>query len=211
MDIELIISFLFTSIALALMPGPDNVFVLTESITKGKRNGIIVSAGLTSGVIIHTVLIATGLSILIKQSPLVFNGIKIFGAIYLLYLAYLTYKEEATIVVGAINSESDIQIKEEWFPLLKKGFFMNVLNPKVTLFFIAFLPQFVSDDGFPFFVQIVLLGIIFMIQAFWVFSLISVVAGNLRKLLKSGKFLKKIKWVKIIVLIVLAAFLIKST
>jgi len=211
MDIELIISFLFTSIALALMPGPDNVFVLTESITKGKRNGIIISAGLASGVIIHTILIATGLSILIKQSPLVFNGIKIFGALYLLYLAYLTYKEEATIVVSEINADSDTQRKEEWFPLLKKGFFMNVLNPKVTLFFIAFLPQFVSDDGLPFFIQIVLLGIIFMIQAFLVFSLISAVAGSLSKLLNSGKFWKKIKWIKIIVLVALAAFLIIST
>ena len=211
MDIELIISFLFTSIALALMPGPDNVFVLTESITKGKRNGIIVSAGLASGVIIHTILIATGLSILIKQSPLVFNGIKIFGAIYLLYLAYLTYKEEATIVIGEINSESEIKIKEDWFPLFKQGFFMNVLNPKVTLFFIAFLPQFVSDDGFPFFVQIVILGIIFMVQAFWVFSLISIVAGSLSKLLNSGKFWKKIKWIKIAVLTLLAGLLILST
>jgi len=208
MDIELIISFLLASIALALMPGPDNVFVLTESITKGKRNGIIISAGLASGVIIHTILIATGLSILIQQSPIVFNGIKIFGAIYLLYLAYLTYKEEIFIVAGKIDSENEIQIKEKWFPLFKKGFLMNVLNPKVTLFFIAFLPQFVSNDGLPFFIQIVLLGMIFMIQAFLVFSLISIVAGNLSKLFNSGKFWKKLKWIKIIVLIVLAAFLI---
>ena len=94
MDIELLISFLLASITLSLIPGPDNVFVLTESITKGKRNGIIISAGLASGIIVHTIVIATGLSILVQQSPYVFNGIKIFGAIYLLYLAYLAYKEE---------------------------------------------------------------------------------------------------------------------
>jgi len=192
------------------MPGPDNVFVLTESITKGKRNGIIISAGLASGIIVHTIVIATGLSILVQQSPYVYNGIKIFGAIYLLYLAYLTYKEEIS-TVNISGQSYDLDIKEKWFPLFKKGFFMNVLNPKVTLFFIAFLPQFVTKDGLPFSVQIIILGIIFMIQAFLVFSLISIVAGNLSQLVNSDKFWKKVKWIKIAVLTLLAGFLILTT
>ncbi|MEE9361603.1 MAG: LysE family translocator [Cellulophaga sp.] len=149
------------------MPGPDNVFVLTESITKGKRNGIIISAGLASGIIIHTIVIATGLSVLVQQSPSIFNGIKIFGAIYLLYL---TNKEEM-ISVNISNQSNDLEIKEKWFPLFKKGFIMNVLNPKVILFFIAFLPQFVNKDGLLFSVQIIILGIIFMLQAFLVLLL----------------------------------------
>ena len=207
MDIELLISFLLASITLSLMPGPDNVFVLTESITKGKRNGIIISAGLASGIIVHTIVIATGLSILVQQSPYVLNGIKIFGAIYLLYLAYLTYKEE-TSTVSISNQTNGLEIKEKWFPLYKKGFIMNVLNPKVTLFFIAFLPQFVSKDGLPFSVQIIFLGIVFMIQAFLVFSIISIVSGKLRKFLNSSVFWKKVKWIKIAVLILLAGFLL---
>ncbi len=211
MDIELLISFLLASITLSLMPGPDNVFVLTESITKGKRNGIIISAGLASGIIVHTIVIATGLSVLVQQSPYIFNGIKIFGAIYLLYLAYLAYKEEPTNVVGKANHSSNLTIKEKWFPLYKKGFFMNVLNPKVTLFFIAFLPQFVKKDGHPFFVQIIILGIIFMIQAFLVFSIIAAIAGNLRQLVNSDKFWKKVKWIKIAVLTLLAGFLVLAT
>ena len=192
------------------MPGPDNVFVLTESITKGKRNGIIISAGLASGIIVHTIVIATGLSILVQQSTYVFNGIKIFGAIYLLYLAYLTYKEE-TSTVSISNQSKDLDIKEKWFSLFKKGFFMNVLNPKVTLFFIAFLPQFVNKDGLPFSLQIIILGILFMIQAFLVFSIISIVAGNLRQLVNSDKFWEKVKWIKIAVLTLLAGFLILTT
>ena len=207
MSIELLISFLLASITLSLMPGPDNVFVLTESITKGKRNGIIISAGLASGIIIHTIVIATGLSVLLQQSSYAFNGIKIFGAIYLLYLAYLTYNEKK-ITVSISKQSKDSALKEDWFPLFKKGFIMNVLNPKVTLFFIAFLPQFVNKDGLPFSIQIIILGILFMIQAFLVFSTISIVAGNLRLLVNSDAFWKKIKWIKITVLILLAGFLI---
>ncbi len=210
MDIELLLSFLLASIALSLMPGPDNVFVLTESITKGKRNGVIISSGLASGIIVHTIVIATGLSILIQQSPLVFNGIKIFGAIYLLYLAYLTYNEEA-LSVNISDSGEGIGVKEKGFPLFRKGFFMNVLNPKVTLFFIAFLPQFVSKDWLSFPVQIVILGVVFMVQAFLVFSTISIVAGSIRKLINSDKFWKKVKWIKMSVLILLAGFLFFST
>ena len=189
------------------MPGPDNVFVLTESITKGKRNGIIISAGLASGIIIHTIVIATGLSILVQQSPYVFTGIKIFGAIYLLYLAYLTYKE-GTNMASVSNQSSGIEKKEKWFPLYKKGFIMNVLNPKVTLFFIAFLPQFVSKNGLPFSVQIFFLGIIFMIQAFLVFSIIAIVSEKLRQYLNSSVFWTKVKWVKMAILILLAGFLL---
>ncbi|MCK5775103.1 MAG: LysE family translocator [Bacteroidales bacterium] len=207
MDIELLISFLLASITLSLMPGPDNVFVLTESITKGKRNGIIISAGLASGIIIHTIVIATGLSILVQQSPYVFTGIKIFGAIYLLYLAYLTYKE-GTNMASVSNQSSGIEKKEKWFPLYKKGFIMNVLNPKVTLFFIAFLPQFVSKNGLPFSVQIFFLGIIFMIQAFLVFSIIAIVSEKLRQYLNSSVFWTKVKWVKMAILILLAGFLL---
>ena len=207
MDIELLISFLLASITLSLMPGPYNVFVLTESITKGKRNGIIISAGLASGIIIHTIIIATGLSILVQKSPSIFTGIKIFGAIYLLYLAYLTYKEETT-TVNISNKNNNEEIKEKWFPLYKKGFIMNVLNPKVTLFFIAFLPQFVSKGGFTFSLQIIILGIIFMLQAFLVFSSIAIVAEKLRQYLNSSVFWEKVKWVKMAILILLAGFLL---
>ena len=150
---------------------------------------------------------ATGLSILIQQSPYVFNGIKIFGAIYLLYLAYMAYKGK-TNTVSISNRTNSSDIEKKWFPIYKKGFIMNVLNPKVTLFFIAFLPQFVSKTGPPFTVQIIVLGIIFIIQAFVVFSLIAIVSGKLRHYLNSSVFWQKVKWVKISILILLAVFLL---
>lgn len=207
MDITLLYSFVLASVLLALMPGPDNIFVLTESITKGKRNGIMISAGLASGVIVHTFAIATGLSIFIQQSEKLFYAIKVMGAVYLLYLAYQTYKEPggASISIG----ENDRNFPEvSFFSLYKKGFLMNVLNPKVTLFFIAFMPQFISENAsYSYGKQIMILGAIFMIQAFVLFSLIAIVAHELSRFLHSKVFWKNVKWVKIVVLTILAMFL----
>jgi len=205
METQLVLSFLMTSVMLALIPGPDNLFVLTESITNGKRNGIIISAGLASGIIIHTLVIAAGLSIIIQNSPYFLFGIKIIGALYLFYLAYLTYKEGA---IDATPTKSDHNEKLGMLTLYKKGFLMNVLNPKVTLFFIAFLPQFVTNNGYDFPVQIVVLGIIFMLQSFFVFSFISIVAGEFRQLLKSKLFWKNVQWIKMCILIILGGGII---
>ncbi|MEL6559630.1 MAG: LysE family translocator [Bacteroidota bacterium] len=210
MNIELIISFAVTSIVLALMPGPDNVFVLTESITKGRRDGIALSAGLSSGVIIHTALIATGLSVLIQQSEVLFLVIKIAGACYLLFLVYQTYQSKETGMHNQTGESSNPGNPEKasFFTLFKKGFIMNVLNPKVTLFFIAFLPQFVSENGsISFELQILLLGFIFMLTGFLVFSSIAVLADRLSRFLTSQIFWRNVKWVKMIVLTCLALFL----
>jgi threonine/homoserine/homoserine lactone efflux protein len=208
MNLELIISFLSASILLALMPGPDNILVLTESINKGKGSGIALSSGLSLGVIVHTIVIATGLAVVVQQSESVFTIIKTFGALYLFYLAYKTYQEKASDGLIISNRPTNhTQTKTSFFSLFKKGLLMNILNPKVTLFFIAFLPQFVTKNGLPFTFQIIILGAIFMIQAFIVFSTIAIVSASLRPLIKSPKFWKYIKWSKIIVLCGLGLFL----
>ncbi len=138
MEIGLILSFLGASVVLSLMPGPDNIFVLTESLTKGQRNGIAISFGLGLGVLIHTLAAATGLSIIVQKSAIAFSVIKYLGAIYLLYLAFRAFKEKK----AELNFKSENNEKPKTLPyLVKKGFLMNVLNPKVSLFFIAFLPQ----------------------------------------------------------------------
>jgi threonine/homoserine/homoserine lactone efflux protein len=188
------------------MPGPDNIFVLTESITKGKRNGIAISMGLASGIIIHTIIITTGLSIILQKSEYAFYGIKLFGAFYLFYLAYLSYKESS--VGMKIKGEASNVGQEKFSTLYKRGFLMNVLNPKVTLFFIAFLPQFVSKDGLHFQLQMIILGVIFMTQAFLVLTMIAIASEKLRRFLKSEKFWRNVKWIKISVLIVLGGSLL---
>lgn len=207
MEIGLILSFLSASILLTLMPGPDNIFVLTESITKGKRNGIAVSVGLASGVLIHTLAAATGLSIIIQQSAMAFTIIKYAGALYLFFLAFKAIKEKkADIVLNDMKSEA----QQKMSSLIKKGFLMNILNPKVALFFIAFLPQFITPKGINITLQMVVLGLVFAIQAFVIFYIISTLSGKLTKYVTSDKFWNITKWSKVGVLSCLGIALVFS-
>lgn len=201
MELELILSFIGASILLTLMPGPDNIFVLTESLTKGQKNGISISIGLVSGILIHTLAASTGLSIIIQKSAMAFNVIKYLGAAYLLYLAIKATKDkQPTIDLSSGNNNQN----ESSFKLIRKGFFMNVLNPKVSLFFIAFLPQFISSNGYAPSIQMILLGLFFMLQAIVIFGLISILSGKLSYYLNSSKFWKITKWSKVGVLSSLA-------
>ncbi|MEM9821441.1 MAG: LysE family translocator [Bacteroidota bacterium] len=200
MEIELIASFLLASVLLTLMPGPDNLFVLTESLTKGHRNGIAISVGLCTGVLIHTLAAATGLSIVIQKSAWAFSIIKYLGAAYLFYLAYQAIKEKEQTL--EIQSTAKVE-QTPLFPLIRKGFLMNVLNPKVSLFFIAFLPQFVSTQGMNITVQMIVLGLIFMIQALIIFSLIALLSGTLTKYVNNPRFWQITKWTKVGVLSIL--------
>lgn len=208
MEASLIISFIGASVVLSLMPGPDNIFVLTESISKGQSNGIAISLGLSFGVLIHTTAAATGLSIIIQKSALAFSVIKYLGAAYLFYLAYQTAKGNKSSFDLSVSLDNS-QNSKSW-SLIRKGFLMNVLNPKVSLFFIAFLPQFISANGFNITLQMIILGLIFMLQALLIFSLIAALAGKLAKYLNSPKFWKITKWSKVSVLSILGLALALS-
>ena len=198
MELELVLSFLGASIILSLMPGPDNIFVLTESLTKGQRNGIAIAIGLSVGVLIHTIAAATGLSIIIQKSAIAFSIIKYLGAVYLFYLAYQAFRQKKPFI--NLNSIKNDHGNEKAFPLIKKGFLMNVLNPKVSLFFIAFLPQFVTNNGIDITFQMIILGFVFMIQAFIVFGTIAILSGKLTRYVNNHNFWKITKWSKITVL-----------
>lgn len=200
MELGLILSFLGASIILTLMPGPDNIFVLTESLTKGHKNGIAISLGLGFGVLVHTIAAATGLSIIIQKSAIAFSIIKYLGALYLFYLAYQAFKEKKPSLNFDSNENKE---KKAVLFLIRKGFVMNVLNPKVSLFFIAFLPQFVSANGLSMTLQMMILGVIFMLQAIVIFCAISILSGRLTKYVNHPNFWSITKWSKISVLSIL--------
>jgi len=204
MDIQLILSFLGASVLLALMPGPDNIFVLTESITRGVRHGVAITTGLVSGVFVHTAAAATGLSLVLQNSAVAFQLVKYFGAAYLFYLAIQAWREQRMKVKIEASDDASFNFGK----LYSTGFFMNVLNPKVSLFFIAFLPQFVSPQGFHPIVQMLILGLIFMVSAWLIFVSIALLAGRSTPYLDNDKFWNITRWLRTGVLVVLGVFLL---
>ncbi|SNB44707.1 LysE family translocator [Geobacter sp. DSM 9736] len=188
MELTTIIYFLGASIALTLAPGPDNIFVMTLGITRGRKSAIVTALGMCSGVSIHTAAAAFGISAILYSSLLAFNIVKYAGAAYLLYLAFRTLKEGSSIGLG----KSDSRPVGELF---KRGFVMNVLNPKVGMFFLAFLPQFISPSGSNVPLQMMFLGAIFMVQAIVIFSLIGYFSGSLgRAVLAKPRIARYFDW-----------------
>lgn len=196
MDASQIIAFIAASALLTILPGPDILFVITQSISSGWRNGIAVATGLCSGLIVHTSAVAFGVAAIIAQSAFALLAIKILGAAYLLYLAYNSLKEK-----GLSISESNSKYTK--WKLVRIGFVMNVLNPKVLLFFLAFLPQFIRSTGNTT-IQIIVLGIIFIIQAFTIFSLVSLCSGMLNRYITTSSIGKHIGTIKCVVYLLIA-------
>ena len=203
--IEILLSFALATTALAISPGPDNMYVLTQSIVNGKKYGLATVYGLISGCIVHTTLLAFGVSIIIKESESLFFALKLFGAIYLIYLAYKVYKSDASIAF----SEDNIA-KKSTKKLFKQGFIMNVLNPKVSIFFLAFFPGFLFSDSLSTVIQFYVLGFIFMFVSLLIFSTIAILAGKISTYIKSHKIIGLyLKWTQIIVFVAIAIFILK--
>ena len=203
MNYEILFAFSMATVALALSPGPDNIFVLIQSLTNGRKFGLAVVAGLMTGCLVHTTLLAFGVSAVIKNNPTIFTIIKIFGAVYLVYLAISVYRGGDSISIEADNK----QVKSLG-SLFRQGFIMNVLNPKVTIFFLAFFPGFLFSNSISTIIQFYVLGLLFILISSIVFSGIALLSGSISTFLigneKTGFVLK---WVQIIVFIGIAVFL----
>ncbi|HEY3403954.1 MAG TPA: LysE family translocator [Ohtaekwangia sp.] len=145
-------TFLLAGILLNLTPGNDTIFILTRSIGQGKKAGIISALGVGAGNVIHTLLAAFGLSLIIAKSVLLFNVIKYAGAGYLLYIGFKMLIDRSPLKTDGIHTTGAIDHGK----IFRDGVITNVLNPKVALFFIAFLPQFIDVNArntmFPFLV-----------------------------------------------------------
>ncbi len=194
--------FIAASFLLCLAPGPDNIYVLTQGMTKSKKAAIITTLGLTTGLIIHTSAAAFGISVIFQTSEVAFNIVKYVGAAYLIYIAYQAFKHRnEALDLSVQNSSSELK------KLYVKGFIMNILNPKVSIFFLAFLPQFVTPANGNIPLQMVILGLVFMIMTIVVFSSIGIAANML-----SSKLLEKpsiVKYMNILTSFVLVSLGLK--
>ncbi len=170
------------------------MFVLAQSITQGKKAGIATTLGLCTGLLVHITAATLGVSAMIYQSTLAFNIVKYAGAAYLLYLAWQSFRAPHSEVW---NSGADRQNHDQLTALYRRGILMNVLNPKVSLFFLALLPPFIHREAGQVPLQMLLLGVIFLVQALLLFILISLFADQVRMwLVRSPRFSRQMNWIQ---------------
>lgn len=204
MNYDLIFSFILATSALAFSPGPDNIYVLMQSLTNGKAYGLATVCGLISGCLLHTTLVAFGVSAIIKANETLFFIIKLLGALYLLYLAYKVFKSDSRVTL----SNTNVPKKGLW-QLFKQGVIMNVLNPKVSIFFLAFFPGFLYSDTQSTVTQFYVLGLLFMATSFVIFSGIAILAGFISDYLKQNANVGVVlKWLQIVVFIGIAILIL---
>lgn len=207
MDTTILLSFIGATALLSISPGPDNIFVLIQSVTNGVRYGIATVLGLISGCIVHTSLVAFGASAIIKSNENLYISLKIFGAAYLLFLAYKVFKSPATISMETEETKS----KKSLGQLFRQGFIMNILNPKVSIFFLALFPGFLFSDSMSTVNQFFVLGFVFMGVSLVIFLGFAILAGAIStKLRQNSSIGDVLKWLQITVFIGIAIFILFS-
>lgn len=200
--VETLTAFFAAAVLLALAPGPDNIFVLTQSALHGRGSGLAVVLGLCTGLIGHTLAVALGVAVIFQTSAAAFTVLKLAGAAYLLYLAWQAFRAPAAGLPAANGGAVPFG------SLYRRGIIMNLTNPKVSLFFLAFLPQFADPARGPLSVQMIVLGIVFILATVLVFGAIAILAGMLGELLgRSATIQRALNWLAGSVFIGLAAAL----
>jgi len=189
LTLQTAITFFGLALLLGFTPGPDNVFVLMQSATQGRRAGFFVVLGLCTGLLVHTAAIALGLAAVFAASALAFTVLKFVGAAYLAYLAWQVVRAP----VGPLAFEA--QGRSSMKAMYGRGVVMNLTNPKVVFFFLALLPQFVDASRGPVAWQIVQLGLIFILTTLIAFGAITYFAGAVSGLLKrSTRAQRALNW-----------------
>ncbi|HEC56139.1 MAG TPA: LysE family translocator [Gammaproteobacteria bacterium] len=169
------LNFLVTCLIVVLIPGTGVIFTVSTGLTAGKRASVFAALGCTAGIIPHLLASILGLSALLHTSALAFDMLKYAGVAYLLYVAYATWRDRSAFAV------SDTPTVATARSLLLRGLLMNILNPKLTIFFLAFLPQFVTPGSTAPGVQMLVLSGVFMAMTFAVFVAYGLLANVFRR------------------------------
>jgi threonine/homoserine/homoserine lactone efflux protein len=171
--VEALVTFLTASVLLGLAPGPDNIFVAAQSAIHGRHAGIFVVLGLCTGLVVHTVAVAFGVAVIFQTSAVAFSVLKIAGAIYLVYLAWMAFRSPGDEMQG--HQAGDVNLSG----LYRRGVIMNITNPKVSIFFLAFMPQFADPSRGSVTLQLLAFGGLFICSTLLVFGSIALLAGTL--------------------------------
>jgi len=201
LDTGTLLLFVAASLLLIVAPGPDIVFLVSMGMSRGPRAGFVTAMGLAAGNLVHTLAAALGVSVIFRTSAIAFAALKFAGAAYLLYLARRTLRSAGGAVQFSQTGESGDA------PLFWRAVLMNVLNPKVALFFLAFLPQFASPRLGPVWLQMILYGALFTLLVVVVFGAFGAFAGRASEWLRrgtSGRVGGALKWLVSGVFVILA-------
>ena len=173
--IEVLLAFLAASALITIAPGPDNLMVLSVGISRGRMAGIGFGLGCALGCFAHTLWATLGIGAVVMASEGTFTVLKMAGAAYLVYIGVMTWRfaGKATLIKLDEGSTEPMTVH------LRRGFIANVINPKVALFFIAFLPQFADPARGPVWLQMVLLGAVFAAQTVLIFGSLGWFAGGI--------------------------------
>ena len=183
-----ILLFLISSITLTLMPGPDILFVISQSISKDRLTGVLISLGLCSGLLIHTILIIFGLSSAISNN---YFSFQLFSSFYLLFLVL----QEINLLPNIYSSRRIFNFNSPYL----KGLIMNLINPKVILFFIAFFPAFLFSNTIDVKIQFGILGLIFFFQALIIFISVSYLSEKIFNSFKVSSKSAKTSYIKTLI------------
>ncbi len=169
-DISTIFLFLSAAVMLTIAPGPDIIYVAMRGLSQGWKAGLVAALGLVTGIFVHIALAAVGLSAILASSPILFALVKYAGAAYLFYIGWQIYKSPA-VSVGSDRHQLKLGF------IYRQTILMNILNPKVALFFLAFLPQFIDPSSEYVTAQFIIFGLLFQLNALVVMGSVGVFAG----------------------------------
>ena len=196
-----LVSFFISCVALAFSPGPDNMFLFSLSLNEKKKHSFLFLFGLITGCIVHTLALMFGLNLIVAKFPVVLDFFKFTGFVYLVFLSI-------KLLYTKIDFKDDFK-KNQKINFYMTGFLMNILNPKVFVFFSVFFPNFIFSSDISFSLQILILGLIFIISTFLVFSIIIFTSNYISNYLKSNYFFNSIKsYLSSIVLFVIALLIL---
>ena len=169
------LEFLLTSLVVVLIPGTGVIFTVSSAIFLGRRASIAAAFGCTIGIVPHLLACILGLSVILHMSAVAFQVIRYVGSAYLLYLAYSMWKNSGRIQIDSKNSAKTMRA------VALKGFLINILNPKLSIFFLAFLPLFIPPASPSPTLQLLLLSALFMLMTFIIFVIYGLLANYFRK------------------------------
>lgn len=178
-DLHIVLAFTLACVVISVVPGPDMAFIMANGIARGRAAGVVAAAGMSTGIIGHTVAAALGLGAVLQAAPIALDAVRIGGAVFLVYLAISTLRSAEDVATAAPARFGGRSLRRTY----AMATLVNLSNPKVVLFYLAFLPQFVTRDGWPVPVQFLVMGAILIVIGFCVDATVGLAAGAMSAVL----------------------------